>query len=99
MHRVIFLPLTAPLAPADANRMRKQNARLHAAEVAAESRPERLSPGQPAGGQRATGRKSVIFSIISVILIIIIGHWLLSAESRPGKESRDSLAGFPPAAL
>lgn len=46
MHGVIFLPLTAPLAPADANRMRRQNARLHAAaEVAAASRLERHSPG------------------------------------------------------
>ena len=34
MHRVSFLPLTAPLAPADINWMRKQNARLYVAEVA-----------------------------------------------------------------
>lgn len=51
MHRVIFLPLTAPLAPADANRMRKQNARLCAAEVAGERSAEAavgwsVSPGQ-----------------------------------------------------
>lgn len=36
MHRVIFLPLTAPLAAADTNRMRKQDARLDAVEVAEE---------------------------------------------------------------
>lgn len=36
MHRVIFLPLTAPLAPADINWMRKQNARLYVVEVAEE---------------------------------------------------------------
>lgn len=40
MHRVSFLPLTAPLAPADTNWMRKQNARLYVAEVAGV-----LSPG------------------------------------------------------
>lgn len=32
MHRVIFLPLTAPLAPADTNRMGKEIARLYVAE-------------------------------------------------------------------
>lgn len=71
MHGVIFLPLTAPLAPADANRMRKQNARLHAAEVAAESRLGRLSPGQPAGGHRATGEGQVVYSIVSITVIFI----------------------------
>lgn len=88
MHGVIFLPLTAPLAPADANRMRKQNARLHAAEVAAERRLERLSPGRPAGGHRGTGRDAVIFSIVSVA-IVFTGLSLLSAESNPDKGSED----------
>lgn len=55
MHGVIFLPLTAPLAPADANRMRKQNARLCAAEVAGERLAQAavgwsVSPGQPWSG-------------------------------------------------
>lgn len=36
MHRVISLPLTAPLAAADTNRMRRQGARLDAVEVAEE---------------------------------------------------------------
>lgn len=36
MHGVIFLPLTAPLAAADTNRMRKQDARLDVVEVAEE---------------------------------------------------------------
>lgn len=36
MHRVIFLPLTAPLAAADTDRMRRQDARLDAVEVAEE---------------------------------------------------------------
>lgn len=36
MHTVIFLPLTAPLAAADTNQMRKQDARLDAVEVAEE---------------------------------------------------------------
>lgn len=40
MHRVSFLPLTAPLAPVDTNWMRKQNARLYVAKVAGV-----LSPG------------------------------------------------------
>lgn len=35
-HTVIFLPLTAPLAAADTNRMRRPDARLDAAEVAEE---------------------------------------------------------------
>lgn len=56
MHRVIFLPLTAPLAPADINWMRKQNARLYVAEVAAEHEALAatgwsVSPGQMGVGQ------------------------------------------------
>lgn len=37
MHGVISLPLTAPLAAADTNRMRKRDAGLDAVEVAEES--------------------------------------------------------------
>lgn len=56
MHRVIFLPLTAPLAPADINWMRKQNARLYVAEVAEEHKARAamgwsVSPGQMGVGQ------------------------------------------------
>lgn len=56
MHRVIFLPLTAPPAPADINRMRKQNARLYVAEVAEEYETQAavgwsVSPGQLGVGQ------------------------------------------------
>lgn len=48
MHRVIFLPLTAPLAPADINWMRKQNARLYVVEVVEECKAVGWSvfPGQ-----------------------------------------------------
>lgn len=42
MHRVSFLPLTAPLAPVDINWMRKQNARLYVAEVAGVVKPRQL---------------------------------------------------------
>lgn len=56
MRRVIFLPLTAPLAPADINWMRKQNARLYVAEVAEEYEARAavswsVSPGQMGVGQ------------------------------------------------
>lgn len=45
MHRVSFLPLTAPLAPEDVNWMRKQNARLYATKVAGGLKTGSYVPG------------------------------------------------------